>query len=205
MPTRTASPRPRGEYAKSARRREEIVQAATSVFASAGFRGSSLRDIAEHIGMSQQGLTYHFPTKDDLLAAVLRARGERDGAFLHAHDGDPQAQLRAVLDLVEHNQSTPGLVELYCTLSAEATAADHPAHRYFQQRYAAVVADTTSSFEQLQARGQLLAGVEPGRAARGLIALMDGLQVQWLLSGRRIDMVADLRAHLRLITPLDLR
>nr|WP_276612043.1 TetR family transcriptional regulator C-terminal domain-containing protein [Kineococcus vitellinus] len=139
-----------------------------------------------------------------MLAAVLRARDERDHGLTGADEDDPEAVLHALLRLVEHNQRTPGLVELYCTLSAEATSPDHPAHEYFRQRYAAIVGLTCRVFEQLGARGRLRDGVQPQREGRALVALMDGLQVQWLLTGKRLDMVDDVKAHLRRVTTLEL-
>ncbi|WP_432511743.1 TetR/AcrR family transcriptional regulator [Kineococcus sp. SYSU DK001] len=206
MPTTdTSRPRgARGEYAKSALRRQEILDAALTVFAASGYRNASVREIADRIGITQQGLTYHFPTKDALLAAVLRARGERDRALFEADAQGPESHLRAVLELLERNQATPGLVELHCTLSAEATSADHPAHEYFQERYAGILGRTRQVFEELRAQGRLREGADPGRCARALVALMDGLQVQWLLSGKQVDMVADVRAHLASVTTLDL-
>ncbi|WP_432541324.1 TetR/AcrR family transcriptional regulator [Kineococcus sp. SYSU DK002] len=207
MPTPdTSRPRgARGEYAKSAQRRREILDAALTVFAASGYRNASLREIADRIGISQQGLTYHFPTKDALLAAVLRARGERDRALFEPDAAaQPESHLRAVLELLERNQATPGLVELHCTLSAEATSADHPAHAYFQERYANLAGRTRRVFEELRAQGRLREGADPARCARALLALMDGLQVQWLLLGKQLDMAADVRAHLASVTTLDL-
>ncbi|PRY12180.1 TetR/AcrR family transcriptional regulator [Kineococcus rhizosphaerae] len=205
MPTTDTSRRGgRGEYAKSALRRQEILDAALTVFAASGYRSASLREIADRIGISQQGLTYHFPTKDALLAAVLQARGERHRALFENGETTPAGHVRALLDLVEHNQATPGLVELHCTLSAEATAPDHPAHGYFQERYSGIVAHLGRVFGQLREQGLLREGADPAGCARGLVALMDGLQVQWLLSGRGFDMAADVRAHLTSVTTLDL-
>jgi len=58
--------------------------------------------------------------------------------------------------------------------------------------------------ERLGDAGRLRDGVDPGVAARTVVALMDGLQVQWLYSlerprAERVDMAADLRAYLDLI------
>ena len=50
MATTTAT---RGIYAKTPERRAEILDAALEVFADAGFRSGSLREIADKAGMSQ--------------------------------------------------------------------------------------------------------------------------------------------------------
>ena len=52
----------RGEYAKSAQRRQQIVDAAVEVFSLAGYRKGSLRDVADKVGLCQAGLLHHFPS-----------------------------------------------------------------------------------------------------------------------------------------------
>ena len=66
----------RGEYAKTAERRQQIVSAAVEVFSAAGYRKGSLRDVADKVGLSQAGLLHHYPSKEHLLEAVLTWRDE---------------------------------------------------------------------------------------------------------------------------------
>lgn len=55
-------------------RREQIVDAALSVFSEKGYDGSSIRDIAEQVGVSE-GLLYHyFSGKQELLQTCWRER-----------------------------------------------------------------------------------------------------------------------------------
>ena len=63
--------RTRGEYAKTAQRRLEIIAAAAATFSDFGFRDGSLRDVAQRAGITHAGIRHHFPTKVDLLMAVL--------------------------------------------------------------------------------------------------------------------------------------
>lgn len=59
---------------RSARTRERILEAATEVFARAGFHGARVADIAEQAGIAY-GLVYHyFRNKDDILAAIFAER-----------------------------------------------------------------------------------------------------------------------------------
>ncbi|MEJ5914537.1 TetR/AcrR family transcriptional regulator [Pseudokineococcus sp. 1T1Z-3] len=189
----------RGAYATGRRAREEILDAALALFGESGYRGTSLRDVARRAGLSHPGLLHHFPRKEALLEGVLRRRDELDAAAEEPGSRGATA-LGRLVDVVGRNAAVPGVVELFCTLSAEATAPDHPAHTYFRERYARLVADLTRSLEQAAEDGDLRAGVVPATAARGLVAVMDGLQVQWLLGrdapGPDLDMAADLRAHL---------
>lgn len=189
--------RPRGEYAKSAATRTAILGAALEVFAESGYRAGSLREVAARVGMSEAGLLHHFRSKSALLLAVLDHRDVLSRAYVDFDTVDGVETLQGLVGLAEHNASTPGVVELYCTLSAEATSTDHPAHTYFVERYAAVRASTTKAFERAADAGRLRPGVDPARAAVATIALMDGLQVQWLLDPTSTDMAAALREFFR--------
>lgn len=186
----TDTVRTRGAYAKSAQRRREILQAGVQVFSESGYRSGSIRDIAERVGISQAGLLHHFASKSELLEAVLTHRDDIARDSMSQDRGWPHGadMLRALVQLVRNNQRTPGLVALFCVLSAEATSPDHPAHAYFQNRSEFVLRTIRIGLEEAQAVGELAADVDPSSAARQLTALMDGLQVQWLLDPTGLDM-----------------
>jgi len=62
--------RPQGEQ-----RREAIMDAALRLFGEHGFEGTSIRDIAREVGVTE-GLLYHyFDSKSDLVHAICRERG----------------------------------------------------------------------------------------------------------------------------------
>jgi AcrR family transcriptional regulator len=202
--TRRGTGRPRGSYAKTEEKRRVILNAALEVFAQSGYRAGSLRDVAERVGMSEAGLLHHFPNKSALLAAVLELRDDRAGEFFPLGVGVGGRQtLQGLLDLASYNASQPGVVELYCTLSAEGTSPDHPAHQYFIDRYnwsRKIIAD---AFAIIQAEGDLRPDVTPASAAIRTVAMMDGLQVQWLLDRDTLDMTEELRRFFRGIVSYD--
>jgi AcrR family transcriptional regulator len=195
--------RPRGAYAKTRKTRAAILEAALAVFAKGGYRSGSIREIAEAVGMSEAGLLHHFPSKSALLAEVLELRDQHSLELVPIDGPEPLEILRGLVKLARYNASVPGVVELYCTLSAEATTPDHPAHAYFVGRYRTTVENLTSSFERCAERGLMHEGVRPASAARATIALMDGLQVQWLLDRDSVDMAEELDAYLRSVVDLD--
>jgi AcrR family transcriptional regulator len=55
-------------------RREQIIEAAITLFAQQGFDGTSTRQIASSIGITEGLIFHYFPTKADLLNAVLETR-----------------------------------------------------------------------------------------------------------------------------------
>jgi len=189
---------PRSGYAKGRATREDILDEAMKLFGEVGYRTASLREVASRVGISHPGLMHHFANKAVLLAAVLERRDEIDGLALQADLDEGLDFFAALAQVAARNASRPGIVELFVNLSAEATAVDHPAHAYFQRRYADLLAHATTAFVELRDDGRLRAGVDPRIAARQTIATMDGLQVQWLLEadggGERVDMSAALAA-----------
>lgn len=203
MSTSTARPR-RGSYAKTAERRRRILEAGIRVFAAHGYRAGSIQRIADEVGISVSGLLHHFDSKPALLAAILELRDEQARQFMDDTRQDGVELLRGTIDLVAYNQTAPGLVELHCVLSAEATSAEHPAHAYFVARYDWVLRTMRRAYETAAAEGALVDGIEPEGAARDLTALLDGLQLQWLLADGTFDMAARVRLHLerQLTVPL---
>ena len=194
----------RGGYAKGRATQQEIIRTAILVFADVGFHGASLRDIAARVGISHPGLLHHFPNKAALLEAVLEYRDAVDEQSFQEDVERGSDYFEALLNLVERNRLRRPLVELFAGLSTEATSSDHPAHEYFRRRYARVLGEQSQLLRERAARGGLAPGVDPDQAARTVVALMDGLQVQWLLSldrpaAERVDMAADLRGYLDLI------
>lgn len=195
---------PRGPYAKSTEQREKIIAAAVEVFSVSGFRKGSIREVADLAGLTQAGLLHHYPTKQALLEAVLQWRD--DETMKHWGGSFPEGldALRTTLELVTLNAKTPRLIELQVTISAEATSPEHPVHEYFVHRYQSVTDALESAFTEIQREGHLRPGIEPASAARGLVAMLDGLQVQWLLNPKRVDMVEELRRYLHLLVDAEL-
>src|SRR5215216_7025695 len=66
----TMSPAPARET-KSTRTRRRILDAAAEVFSEQGY-GARLSDIADRVGMKTGSLYYHFDSREDLVAEVLR-------------------------------------------------------------------------------------------------------------------------------------
>ena len=180
------------------------MAAALEVFSEAGYHKGSIRDVADRVGLSQAGLLHHYPSKHLLLEAVLDWRDQDALARMGAEQPQGLAMLEALVDLAQHNASTPQVVELHVTLSAEATARDHPVHDYFVRRYAWLLEMVADAFEHAAARGLLEPGVDCRSAAITLVALMDGLQGLWLLDRESVDMAEELRRYLRPLVTVDL-
>ncbi|MEU6271711.1 TetR family transcriptional regulator [Streptomyces populi] len=177
---------------RSEERRAEIVRAALEVIAERGYRGASLAAVAERVGLTQQGLLHHFPTKEALLVAVLRERDQWDAL--------PGTGWRAdlLVSLVEYNAMRPGIIQTFSALLGESVTEGHPARAFFTRRYTTVRADMAAAL-RAEYGERLPSGLTPERAAPLLVAVMDGLQYQWLLDPESVDMAAAFRDFLTLL------
>jgi AcrR family transcriptional regulator len=188
----------RGAYAPGRLRREEILRAASDLFAEHGYRGASLALIAERVGMSTPGLLHHFPTKEHLLIDLLALRHEQDSERVRklgtAHGG---RLLDALLELAAKNAATPGLVRLFTVLAAESVDDGHPGHEWFVGRYRETRRSVCEMLRDEQQRGLIRDDADIELTAAQILAMFDGVQLQWLLDPDAVDLVGTLGDYLR--------
>ncbi|MFD0003418.1 TetR/AcrR family transcriptional regulator [Streptomyces sp. NPDC127178] len=177
---------------RSEERRAEIVRAALEVIAERGYRGASLAAVAERVGLTQQGLLHYFPTKDALLVAVLQERDQWDAV------PDTRWRVDLLASLVEYNAMRPGIIQTFSALLGESVTDGHPAREYFSERYTRVRASMAEVL-RVEYGDRLPNGLTPERTAPLLVAVMDGLQYQWLLDPESVDMPGAFRDFLRLL------
>jgi AcrR family transcriptional regulator len=193
--------RARGGYAKGRERREAILAAANEVFATQGFRGASLATIATRVGLSEPGLLHHFRSKDELLLELLALREERDMERIEqAYEAHVEA-LDVLLELCRQNADRPGIVRLFTILAAESVDDDHPAHDWFLDRYRLRRRGVVARLAEEQREGRIAADLDVERLAPQILAIFDGLQIQWLLDPDGVDMVAVLKDFLDRLRP----
>lgn len=170
-------------------RREEILQAASELFSIHGFRGTSLSSIAEAVDLTEPGLLHYFPSKVHLLQGVLAYRDEQDeekySNLVNPENASIQEFFRLMDELVVQNEGIPDLVRLFTILVSESIRSDHPSHDYFVDRYNRVretFVDLFSAFDEPEV------DIDFDELATLVIAVMDGLQIQWLLDPENVSM-----------------
>ncbi len=190
--------RARGPYAKGLARRQQILDRAIDVFARRGSAGTSLRAIAQELGVSHAALTHYFRSREQLLVKVYK-EAERQHGEADPHPFDASA-VEIMTESAQRNHSVPGLVQLYSTLVAAALESGHPdATEFATERFARVRADLVERVERDQAAGRMRDDVDPEEVASLVIAASDGLQTQWMLDdtvpqARALDLLARLLA-----------
>ncbi|OAN41498.1 TetR/AcrR family transcriptional regulator [Mycolicibacterium iranicum] len=175
----------------AADRRRQILTAAGTLIAQRGYFGLSVQDVAHVCGLTVPGVLHHFPSKDDLLLAVLEHRDTEDAAALAAQFGatleptalDGAQAHNVCAAIMERNAQQPELIRLFVVLGAEALTPDHPAHDFFKARRRRTLQLFSAAFSTLAA--------DPQALARHVVALMDGLQLQWLEAEGEIDLAAE--------------
>jgi AcrR family transcriptional regulator len=193
--------RERGGYAKGRERRDAILAAANEVFATRGFRGASLATIAKRVGLSEPGLLHHFSSKEELLLELLKLRDQHDdqrvAEAIEAHVN----ALDVLLELCRQNADRPGIVRLFTILAAESVDDDHPAHGWFLDRYELRRRQTAEGLAAEQREGRIDAQLDVEAVATQILAMFDGLQIQWLLDPGSVDMVAVFEDFLERLRP----
>jgi AcrR family transcriptional regulator len=174
-------------------RRAQILAAATRIVSQKGYYGFGIQELARQCGITNAGLLYYFGSKEGLLIALLEDRDQRDAAAVHSiaaltgqeSQGEVSIEtlFKVLYAIVARNSTQPEFVRLFAVLRAETLNQSHPARQYFMEREIAV----------LNAFGRMVAPhvAEPRATARQLLAVMSGLEDQWLRADHGFDLVAE--------------
>ncbi|MEV4357250.1 TetR/AcrR family transcriptional regulator [Nonomuraea sp. NPDC049625] len=189
--------RPHGDQ-----RRREILDTAVTAFSANGFNAVSLREVADKADISQAGLLHHFPNKASLLMAVLQDREDRNREDERRRLAEGEDRMEVFLRTLEDNERNPVLVQLFALLSAEGLSLEHPAHEWWVERYRAIVISVQGWLTEVIDERNLPPGLTTETVARWLIALADGLRVQWLLDPDAVSRAEAVRQFADLLRSL---
>lgn len=171
------------------KRRAQLADAARDVLLQRGAVGLRVKDVAERAGMSPSTVLYYYPEIDDLLLEVARAATDRfadNRARAVRELADPLEQMRLAIRLGiptgPDDEESRLLYELDA-LTGVSTAFAALSTSYFDRQVAL--------YESVLAAGTATGAMRPTApldvAARGLVALEDGLGLQVVLGHPSID------------------
>lgn len=161
-------------------KRARILREAFDLFARRGYSATSLTEIARAAEISKPGLLHHFGSKEALFSAVLEQRDAGDRAHLEDAADDVWSLLDRWVHLMTGNAARPGLVGLYTAMSAGSVDAAHPAHPWLHRHLVDGVEALSERFDRGKAAGVVADDAPSIELARTVLALSDGIQVQWL-------------------------
>jgi AcrR family transcriptional regulator len=187
----------RGNYAAGTARREQILEAATVHFAANGYHRTTMTSIAKDVGITTAGLMHHFPTKQELLVALADHRISllAGWATESQEEDDGLGFWRTTIRLTERMVSKPGLIGLFLVVAFEAADPTSPVHELYARRYEEGVRRGAGHWRAGIARGLFRPDIDCEAFARQSIAVTDGLQLQWALSGGALDLVGAIKDH----------
>jgi AcrR family transcriptional regulator len=172
-------------------RKLQILEAALTCFARKGYHQTTIDEIVEEAGLSKGGLYWHFSSKKELfleifeymtadtealLSDAVPAGGSAKEALiavLHSFialvtDDDLQELMWLLMDVWTQNRQDPEVNEVAIAM-----------YRRFRQPLVQII-------EQGVATGEFRP-VDAGALAGIIIAIFDGLMVQWTIDGQTVD------------------
>ncbi|WP_343998637.1 TetR/AcrR family transcriptional regulator [Streptomyces thermocarboxydovorans] len=157
-------------------RRQRIIDAAIRVVGKKGIAGLSHRSVAAEADVPLGSTTYHFATLDELLVAALRQANEGFAKVVAAHAGlrDPRTDLAAGLAAVMGEWLAGERTGVELEYELYLAALRRPALRPVAAEWCQGVTD-------------LLSHRTDPVTARALVALMDGICLQVLLTDTPYD------------------
>lgn len=167
--------------------RQQILNAALSVFGSKGYSAATLEDIAQAAGVTRGAIYWHFDNKAELynsLVLAYSARGTEITQQAVAEGGSLIDILRRVfinlLTAVENEDTLRAVMELYL-FRTELNEELQPGRQRQIQAGQALIENIASALRQGLKAGILRADIEPIDMARAFMALQNGATQLWLM------------------------
>lgn len=167
---------PAGSEDKHAR----VLDEAVKLFGAAGYAATSLADIASAAEISKAGLLHHFRSKEELFVEVLRVQEAAEGKAVPFPEGDnPWLALTAWIERLRHTLAARERTAVNVAMSGEVLQMGPAARQWKTRRLEAEVAALAECLERGKTAGFLRQEAPSWDLARTVVALTDGLLVQW--------------------------
>ncbi|HEX5503244.1 MAG TPA: TetR/AcrR family transcriptional regulator [Thermomicrobiales bacterium] len=185
----------------SAERRDQILDAASTVFARLGLHRARMDDIAAESRLSKGALYLYFKSKDDLIAAILRRIYDHELRAVRAAQTDTGPASQRLLALADHMTAQvrslaillPIWFEFYA-LAGRQRAVRQALVGYFHE-YRDLLA---ALIERGCAQGEFRP-VDPAQTATTFIALLEGVTLLWAVEPEAFDVAEQARSAVRLL------
>lgn len=184
------------------RRQEQILNEAEKIIGERGYHGFGIQELAERCGLTKPGLLHHIGSKDDLLISLLQNRDAQHEEVVRALLGKnlssgPEERrdhfVAGMRTILLRELSQPELMRLQAILRTETINHSHPAHAHFQAREIATRQGIAKAIEGFVG--------DPQSLARLILALISGLQEQWLRDDDGFDLMQEFDRAIALLLP----
>jgi AcrR family transcriptional regulator len=168
----------------SEERRNQIIQAATTVFARSGFNKARMDDIALEAGVSKGTLYWYFESKDDIINTLLDDMVTRGVAWMAASENEESsAKVRlhefaeeVVTDIIRMKPMMPIILDFWALLLRRKTGRE-VFSRYIKRYFQAIIPVIQDGIE----RGEFRL-VDPEQVAIAAGSIFEGTIIMWLYS-----------------------
>ncbi len=160
-------------------RREQILRGAMQLFAEKGFRGTTTREIARQLEISEALMFKYFPTKEALYRAIIQKRTDGSEEMLFPREAveakDDRQVFRSIASyLISKNTQDPTFMRLIQYSALEG----HELSRIFFETYAMERTRLLSGYIRQRIKEKAFRKVPPLLAARAFI----GMVIQYVQS-----------------------
>jgi AcrR family transcriptional regulator len=154
-------------------RREQILQGAMQLFAEKGFRGTTTREIAQQLEISEALMFKYFPTKEALYRAIIQKRTDGSEEMLFPREAveakDDRQVFRSIASyLISKNTEDPTFMRLIQYSALEG----HELSRIFFETHAMERTRLLSKYIRQRIKEKAFRKVPPLLAARAFIGMI---------------------------------
>jgi len=167
--------------------RQQILNAALSVFGSKGYSAATLEDIAQAAGVTRGAIYWHFDNKAELYNSLVLAYSARGTEITQQAVGEGGSLIDilrrvfiSLLTAVENEDTLRAVMELYL-FRTELNEELQPGRQRQIQAGQALIENIASALRQGLMAGILRADIDPIDMARAFMALQNGAIQLWLM------------------------
>lgn len=174
--------------------KRRILIAASEVIGAKGSSDATLEEIAAKVGLTRAGLLHHFGSKRKLLLEVVKFRDTHDLEHLQGQrmPENGKEYFLHLFSTMRDNEARPGIVRTFMVLDGESLVDDNPGTDYYQNRYETLRREISHALVDLATSfGVKVDDAAQEWASASIIAVMDGLQLQWLQSPQQVRLADD--------------
>lgn len=183
-------------------RRQQILDAATAVFARMGFEGARMDDIAEEAGVSKGALYLYYKSKDAIIATMLEFffnQALKHIRSLATGEGSVTTQLLNLTHQLTREMDRmaalqPIALQFYAIAARQSSVRQH-LRGYFAS-YRAIMEDMV---QRGIAQGEFRTNVQPSEAAITMCALLEGLALLWVIDPQATNWRDQVETSVRLL------
>jgi AcrR family transcriptional regulator len=154
-------------------RQQQILEGATRLFAQKGFRGTTTREIAQQLGISEALMFKYFPTKEQLFRAIIQQRVNGSEEMLFPKEAmrakDDRQVFRSIASyLIRKNTEDPTFMRLVLFSALE----NHDLSRIFIENNALQNTRVLAEYIRQRIKEKAFKKVSPFLAARAFIGMI---------------------------------